>query len=408
MNSNIARHIYPIALAHLVIELCNNYLPVVYPLLITRMALSYAQVGLITLVGSAGGTLSQPLFGHLSDRFEARQAIILSVLWIGLLMGLVGLSPGYGVLIALVALGSLGSAAFHPAGATMAAAINTSRRGATLSVFSVSGSLGSALSPLLIAAVITRVGLAGTMILFPIALLAGLLLLRRWGRARGARNGMPASRAAMQPGTSSVPAQSGSLAGLVLVVFIVMCRSWFQMSLSTYLPEWLHSQGWPLTTSGQMLTVFLVSVSLGAVAGGTLSDHVGRWQVVATSMALLSPAYFLFTGASGAPQMGLVAVTGILLGSSFPVTVAMAQETWPQGVGLASALVMGLGWLPGGLGASFTGLVADRTSLATALSLLVIPPILGLACALAYGRHQRATAPGHPPLPGSGLSTGEG
>lgn len=389
MNSNIARHLYPIALAHLVIELCNSYLPIVYPLLITSMALSYTQVGIVTLVSSVGGTLSQPLFGYLSDRLASRRVIMLSILWIGLLMGLVGLASSYALLIVLVALGGLGSAAFHPAGATMAVA-TTTRRGAALSVFSVSGSLGSALSPLLIATVITRLGLPGTTVLLPIALLTSLLLLHQWGWAH---SGLPDSRATLPPGAHApAPTQSGSLVGLVLVVLVVMCRSWFQFSLATYLPEWLRSQGWSLTTSGQMLTAFLVSVSLGAVIGGPLSDRVGRWQVVAMSMALLGPAYFLFVGASGASQMGLVVITGILLGSSFPVTVAMAQEAWPQGVGLASALAMGLGWLPGGLGASFTGLVADRTSLATALGLLLVPPVLGLACALVYGRHQWATA----------------
>jgi FSR family fosmidomycin resistance protein-like MFS transporter len=387
LNSNIARHLYPIALAHLVIELCNNYLPVVYPILITTMALSYAQVGIVTLVGSTAATLSQPLFGYLSDRLESRRVIMFSVLWIGLLMSLVGLVPSYGVLILLVGLGSLGSAAFHPAGATMAAGVTTTRRGATLSVFSVSGTLGSALSPLLIATVVTEWGLGGTLVLFPTALLAGLLLLRQWGWAR---NGVPSSRAPMRSGAHApAPAQSGSLVGLVLVIFLVMFRSWFQFSLATYLPEWLRSQGWPLTTSGRMLTAFLVSVSLGAVIGGTLSDRVGRWQVVALSLGLLGPAYWFFVGASGTPQVKLVVVIGVLLGSSFPVTVAMAQEAWPQGIGLASALVMGLGWLPGGLGASFTGLVADQTSLAMALRLLVIPPILGLACALIYARYQQ-------------------
>jgi hypothetical protein len=52
-------------------------------------------------------------------------------------------------------------------------------------------------------------------------------------------------------------------------------------------------------------------------------------------------------------------------------------------------MVMGLGWAPGGLGASFTGLVADHYSLATALHLLIFPPLLGLACILTYAVLQR-------------------
>jgi FSR family fosmidomycin resistance protein-like MFS transporter len=388
LNSHLRRYLYPIALSHFTIELCNNYLPILYPILITSMGLTYAQVGLVALVGTTGTTLSQPLFGYLTDRWEARHMVISSILWLGLLMGLVGLTRSYAALILLVGLGSMGSAAFHPAGATLAAASTSTRRGATLSVFSVSGTLGSALSPLLITALITELGLPGTTLLIPVALLVGLLLYRQWGWARQPAASSPASR---QPKIHSpAPAQQGSMFALILVVMVVMCRSWFQLSLSTYLPEWMQSQGWSLAAAGRMLTVFLVTVSMGTLIGGTLSDHIGRWQVVTLSMALLGPSFWLFKAASGSAQVGLVGLVGVLLGSTFPVTIVMAQEAWPRGVGLASALVMGLGWLPGGLGASVTGLVADHSSLGGALQLLIIPPILGLVCVLIYARHQRA------------------
>ena len=392
LNSTPLRLLYPVALAHLTIELCSNYLPVVYPTLITSMGLSYTQVGFVTLVAGVGTTLVQPIFGYLSDRWETQRIIVLSIMWTGFLMGLVGLIPSYWLLLILVGLGSLGSAAFHPAGATVAGSIATTRRGAMLSVFSVSGTFGTALSPLLITIVITRTGLPGTLTLIPLALLAALPIHHQlnWGGPAGS-NSPPAGTQTNQ-GRANV--ENGSLIGLILVILAVMCRSWFQVSLITYLPEWLQSQGWSPVSSGQMLTVLLVSVSVGTLIGGVLSDRIGRWQVLALSLALLGPAAWFFLTASGPAQVGLLALIGAVIGASFPVTVVMAQETWPRGVGLASALVMGLGWLPGGIGASFTGFMADQTSLSTALGWLIIPPILGLACTLVYSliwtRHRRA------------------
>jgi len=382
LNSTPLRLLYPVALAHLTIELCSNYLPIVYPTLITSMGLSYAQVGFVTLVAGVGATLVQPIFGYLSDRWETQRIIILSIIWAGFLMGLVGLVPSYWLLLTLVGLGSLGSAAFHPAGATVAGSLATTRPGATLSVFSVSGTLGTALSPLLITAVITRMGLPGTMTLIPFALLAALLIYHQLSWGRSARTSSTPARSHTAEGQAKV--QNGSLAALILVVLAVMCRSWFQVSLVTYLPEWLQSQGWSPVNSGQMLTVLLISISIGTLIGGTLSDRIGRWQVLALSLGLLAPTVWLFLTASGSAQVGLLALTGALTGASFPVTVVMAQESWPRGVGLASALVMGLGWLPGGIGASFTGFVADQTSLSTALGWLIVPPALGLSCTLMY------------------------
>jgi FSR family fosmidomycin resistance protein-like MFS transporter len=391
LNSPPIRRLYPVALAHLAIELCSNYLPVVYPILVASMGLSYTQVGFVTLVGGAGATLVQPLFGYLSDRWEMRHIILASVLWTGSLMGLVGLMPSYWPLVVLVGLGSLGSAAFHPAGASVVGSIATTRRGATLSIFSVSGTLGTALSPLLITVGITRAGLPSTTLLIPVALLMGLLLYSQLGWGGNPRTGSTSTQPQTAGGVAQV--ENGSLLGLILLVLMVMCRSWYQLSLVTYLPEWLQGQGWSMTGSGQMLTALLIAISAGTLIGGTLSDRIGRWQVLVLSLGLLGPTQWLFMSAGGPAQLGLLLLTGILTGATFPVAVAVAQETWPRGVGLASALVMGLGWLPGGIGASVTGLLADGTSLSTALDWLVVAPVLGLVFALAYAvvwtRHSR-------------------
>jgi hypothetical protein len=50
---------------------------------------------------------------------------------------------------------------------------------------------------------------------------------------------------------------------------------------------------------------------------------------------------------------------------------------------------MGLGWVPGGLGTSLTGMLADRYSLTAAMYTLVLPAVLGTACVLAYALVQR-------------------
>ena len=163
-----------------------------------------------------------------------------------------------------------------------------------------------------------------------------------------------------------------------------MGRSWFQVSLSTYLPEWLQSQGWSSTGSGQVFSVFLISISIGSLIGGALADRIGNWPVLALSSLLLGPAHWLFLVTPDFLQVGLLSLMGIFIGISFPVSVVMAQELWPRGVGLASSLVMGLGWLPGGIGASVTGYIADYSSLSTGLQSLIIMPVVGIICVLIY------------------------
>lgn len=382
MISHPTRSLFLVALGHLVIELCSQFMPVLYPVLIDTLALSYTQVGLISLVHGMGTTLIQPLFGYLSDRWDRRWMVVLSLAWLGLLMGLVGLTRSYWALVGLVGLAVLGSAAFHPSAVAVVSSCGNKRRGTATSVFSLGGSLGSALSPLWVAWSVERMGLPGTLLLIPPALLGGALVFWLLGRQpERAQRGEKAAHVSLGRHT---------VASLVLIVLAVMFLSWLQWSFRTYLPTWLQEQGRTLAAAGQMMFVFSIAMGAGTLLGGFFSDRIGRWPLLAFCLLLIGPALWVFLGLSGAIQWALVVAMGILIGATFPISIVMAQEAWPTGVGTASGLVMGLGWVPGGLGASLTGVLADRYSLTAALRTLLLPALLSAVCILAYALLQRA------------------
>ena len=276
------RSLLLVAAGHFVLEICNNGLPVVYPLLVGAGRLTFTQVGLITLVASLSASLSQPLLGYVSDRWDPRLLIAGSIALCGISMGLTGLAPGFAPLLLLVALAMVGSAAFHPAGATLSAASSwAGHRGAAVAVFSVGGNVGGALSPLLLTAGIRWMGFRGTWIVIPVGLIGSLLLWRQLRTVTIA----PRARAA----ASDVPVRRGSVAGLIAIVLAVMFRTWFQISLGTYLPSWIESRGGSLELAGQVLFAVGVATGLGSLVGGTLSDRTGRWPLLAVSLGLLAP-----------------------------------------------------------------------------------------------------------------------
>ena len=388
MTTYLTRFVFLAALAHFVLELSASFLPIVYPLLITTFALSYSQIGLIAMVVSLFGALTMPLFGYLSDRFGANRMIVFSIAWIGLLMGSIGLAGTYGAIVILVGLGVLGSAAFHPAGAVIAAASAKENRGTAMSFFSVGGNLGAAMSPLWVAMGISWLGLGGTVVVIPVALLTAFLLYQQLNYVDLDQKDDPKSRSAA---ASPIKMPRSVMLSLALITFVVMTRSWFQVSMITYLPEWIQSQGQSIGFGGQVLSIFLVAVGVGSMTGGPLSDWLGRWRIVAISLAVLSLAQWGFLNASILWQVVLIAVMGLMIGASFPVTIVMAQEAWPAGVGLASSLVMGVGWAPGGLGAWITGWLADQSSLGAGLQSLIMVPLLGVIGVLVYAAlHRRS------------------
>jgi FSR family fosmidomycin resistance protein-like MFS transporter len=376
MNVHPTRSLLSVASGHLAIELSSNYLPVVYPALISTLGLDYTEIGIIAMVASTGVTLAQPLFGHLSDRWNPYRIVALSIAWTGIVLGLVGVMHTYVSLLLVVGLGALGSAAFHPAAAMIASANAGTRRGAAVSIFSIGGALGTALSPLCVAAGMRWLGMRGTLVLIPLPLLISVMLYRQLKeKARPAAN---------RSGDCRRPLTTRDLVGLLLIVGAVMSLAWFRVAFVTYLPIWVQSQGRPLEAGGRMLSLFVASAGVGSLLGGVLSDRVGRWTVLTLCLALVGPMEWLFLIASTPLQLVLIALMGTMIGATFPVSIVMAQEAWPERVGIASGIVMGLGWLPGGVGASFTGLLADHYSLAMGLGLLPLPLCLGLVCVLLY------------------------
>lgn len=375
---------------HFVIEVCYNFLPIVYPLLIVSMGLRLGQIGVIAFVQNIVASLFQPAFGYLSDRWSPSKLAAIGVLWGGVFLGLVGLAENYAVLLLVVAMGALGSAAFHPAGAVIASMGVGKHKGAVLSFFTVGGALGAAVSPIFVAAGLGWLGLRGTSILIPIGILAGLVMYWQLGVRSTAQSEESGAK-------NTDDARMGTnewLLGLALVVLAIMCRSWFYVSFVTYLPTWMQGQGGSLAMGGKFLFAFTAFLSGGSLLGGVLSDRIGRWQVVALGLGLLCPAYWYFLNALVLDvQLILLATMGILVGLTLPASIVMAQEVWSRGVGLASALVIGLGWVPGGIGAAVTGLLADKYSLVIGLRALLIAPIISVVCMLAFvalRRHREA------------------
>jgi FSR family fosmidomycin resistance protein-like MFS transporter len=301
-----------------------------------------------------------------------------SIGWIGLWMGLFGVVAYYGqrywMLIPIIIIGSFASAAYHPAGAALVPANTSTKRGAAMSLFSVGGNLGSALSPLIVSAGLLWFGLRGTAVLIPLGLLISLFLF-----SQSRQLALP-KHTAVQGGES----QYGSWLALGLIVLMVAARSWFQGSLTTYLPEWLLSEGRPLSVASSIFSVLLVSLSLGSISGGTLSDKVGRVPIIAGSMLLMGPLHWLMLHTTGLSQIICIGLVGVTIGASFPVTILMAHEIWPRATGLAGSLVMGLGWLPAGIGSWVVGLVADRSSLTNGLTTLIFVPLVGVAAVLLF------------------------
>src|SRR5438309_3144984 len=326
-----AKLIALLSLGHFVVDLNQGSLPAFLPFLKTAHQLSHSAVATIVLAANVASSIVQPLFGYFADRTARRWMLPASVLLTGGGFALMGLAPGYVALLGLVVVMGLGVAAYHPEGYKTATSVAGERKATALSWFSLGGNVGVALGPPVITALVTAVGLAGSLgLLVPTLIVSALLLAVLPSFAESAA---PRAAAAAAARGANMP---GAMALLILVVTI---RSWATLGFTTFVPfYYIDVLGADPRLVGPLLFVFLGAGALGTVAAGPLAD---RWGPRAfTQWALLAALAFgaLFLVVKGVLAFVVLGIFGVLLTSSCSVSVGLVQSYLPRRAGMASGL----------------------------------------------------------------------
>jgi FSR family fosmidomycin resistance protein-like MFS transporter len=295
----------------------------------------------------------------------------------------VGLAPSYGVLVALLMLGGIGVAAFHPQAAVLAGE-SSPRRSLAMSFFVTGGTLGFALGPMLAVSVVGAVGLERSWLgAIPTLLVTAFLIA--WFRRVPVHVRHPGAK----PSFAELRPHAWPL---TLLYLCVVCRSAVSYGFMTFLPIHLHRHGFSVAAGGQVLSAYLTLGALGGFAGGWLAERIGGRRVVIASFIGATP---LFLGFLWLPLgLGLVSLIAgaFLLQASLPVNVVLGQELSPRHSSTISSLLMGAAWGVGALLIGPVGALADRFGLDWALRALTSVLIAGLACALALPRGARVAS----------------
>ena len=357
-------------LGHFTVDSYVGVIPVLYPLLIGRFHLSLATVGLVSLAYGGMAAISQPLFGLIADRFGTRFTG-LALAWTAVTFAVVGFVNSFPLLLALALASGLGSGAFHPLGALdVRELLPAWRRSLGMSVYVTAGTVGVAAGPLIGILLFGAFGIHGTGWLVLPGLATGGYLLWRM-RNRGA-----AATAAVRQtlGRQAVP-----MFALAAVIGVMMSRSWTVNVFQAFTPTWYRELGYGPAFYGPLATTLVLASAVGTVGCGSLADRYGRRTVIIVTLVLTIPAVLLFTLYPGPWAFGSAILIGFLAASTAPLLLLMAQQLMAARAGLASGLVMGLGFVTGAIGVPINGAIADAVGLQKSLMshvLLVVVTIV--------------------------------
>lgn len=366
-----AKTLWAASFAHFVNDFHVAFLAPLLPLVVAKFHLSLALAGFLATVLNSSAALSQPLFGVVADRLHRRILVILGPALTVLAMGLMGLVPTYGALIALLLIAGTGTASFHPQGASTAGEASGRQRGRGLSLFVAAGELGYALGPLVIALVVAALGLTATWMVAVPGIVACVLLARFIPFRRH-----PAPRPAGKTLGTDLLTIVGPLA---VLWFVVVLRTIIISAYQTFLPLLEHQRGGSIVAGGAVVFLFGGIGAIGGISGGTLSDRVGRRAMIAISLLAGAPLLLTFIHVTGPWAYVFLAAGGITLYLSAAVTIVMAQELLPHRASVASSIVMGLAWGTAGLSLTGVGALADAVGLDNALRLVLLLAVPALA-----------------------------
>jgi MFS transporter, FSR family, fosmidomycin resistance protein len=379
-------------LGHLTVDSYVGIIPVLYPVLIGRFDLNFATVGLISLAYSGTAAISQPLFGVIADRYGTRLTGV-SLVWTAVTFALVGFVPTFPLLVALACASGLGSGAFHPFGALDVRALLPKRsRSAGMSIYVTAGTVGVAIGPLIGIGLFSWFGLHGTGWLVIPGIATGAYLLWRMRKA--------APSVATERKAAPAPRQVVPMLAIAAVIGVMMSRSWTVYVFQSFTPTWYQDLGYGPGFYGPLVTTLVLSSAIGTVGCGALADRYGRRTVIIGTLILSIPAVLLYTLFPGPWGFVTGIAIGFLAASTAPLMLLMAQQLMASRAGLASGLVMGLGFVTGAIGVPINGAIADSIGLQKSLMTHVILVVLtiGIAWLLpTEGEMERYSAVAAPP-----------
>lgn len=390
--------VYPIMIAigvaHLINDTMQSVVPAMFPLLQRDLNLTFTQLGIITFTLNIFSSALQPAIGFISDKKPMPFALPFGMIcsFIGITL-LVFAKAYWFILIAVLFLG-FGSAVFHPEGSRVCFMSAGNKRGLAQSIYQVGGNSGQALAPLISAFLLDAYGQHGAAIVLLLASIGIIILYKisRWYKRQLEAERLNNKKKRVL--VSSLPPLTKKQVGfaIVLLMLIIFARTFYTTNMTNYYVFYLMDHYDISLRLGQVfIFIFMACGVVGTFFGGSLSDRIGRKNVILLSVVGPMPLCIAL------PYIPLwlvpifLVVIGTLIMISFSVTVVYAQELVPSKIGTMAGFTTGFAFGMGAIGSVVIGSLIDRIGITDTLQIVsLLTLLLTISFLLPKDKVQRA------------------
>ena len=365
-----------LSIAHFVHDVYSSFLAPLLPLLIEKLSMSLTQAGFLSSVMQIPALLN-PYIGVLADRISVRYFVILAPAMTAVPMSLIGLAPGYGVLLILLFITGISVSVFHVPSPVMVADLSAARKGRGMSFFMTGGELARTVGPLVAVAAVSLFGLEDFYPVMIFGLLSSVWLYFKF-------RSIPVQQVGSRRKLSVLETWRSLRHVLLPLTAILVTRGFMHASMTAFLPTYIKMETGNLWLAGIALTLFEAAGVAGVLAAGSISDWFGRRKTLLASLLGAPLFLFLFTLTGGWLRVAALLVVGFTLLSTTPVMLALVQENARHSPAAANGLFMMISFIARSAVVVVVGFIADRIGLnaayliSAAMGLIGIPFVLML------------------------------
>ncbi len=375
--------LFTICIAHLFNDLLQAIIPAIYPKLEAKFGLSFTQVGMITLCYQLAASIFQPIVGAYTDKNPKPYSQIFGMCFTISGITLLAFAPSYSMILIAVILVGIGSSIFHPESSRVAYLASNGRRSFAQSIFQIGGNTGTALAPLLIAAIVLSktdsTAFFQTKILWfvliGISALIALSYIAKWYSNKINSQTNTTQKEIAIPQLSQIRI----ISAIVILLVLIFSKYFYISSITSYFQFYIIKKFGISEIQAQVyLFYFLTSVAIGTLLGGIFGDKFGRKHVIWFSVFGAAPFTLILPLVSIEWTAILIVIIGLIMSSAFPAILVYAQELLPKKIGMVSGLFYGFAFGMGGLGSAVLGYWADLTSIEYVYSICAYLPLIGV------------------------------
>lgn len=364
------------AISHFVIDLYPSFIVGIIPLIVIKFNLSIFQVSVLSAVTLIANSLTQPIFGFLSDRNGIKNYMTYGLLSAAVFLSLSAVAPNYYIILILLFLGNIGVSAFHPPSAAIGAEYRGRKKGFGNSLIALGGNAGYATGSLFFILIIDRIGIKYS----PLAMIPGIIVTIFLFKVLASyRNTAADSESDLKEKSfARFRLKKEKILHIFLIWIASFSRDVLWVGLLTFMPLYFSKNNVSIINISIILLAFGLLGGIGGVFSSFFADRLKRNILIQIAYTIMVPMVFFIFKSSIPVSIGLFVLSGFFLISSVPLCISMSHEIFPKHLSLASSLVMGLSSGSAGIAIMFLGKLADIIGIEKTIHFILILPVAAI------------------------------